>query len=591
MHRFRDWFSTSCNLLGLTFIPPAAKRKESGCNHNNCFLAEGMLVLERLQVQYPNRVLIRDSRLALLPGHRYCLVGPSGVGKSSLLLEIQRQHQSSVGLVKQSVVFDNPSSTVLQCALASTVPEDSECPERDEQKRTDWAVACLREVGFSKSMISKETCGKLSQGWSQRLALVCAVLSEPDLLLVDEVSEGVDLLGTLKIERFLVDSMGDGILIAVSHDTEFLAALGTDVIYIDEDSQTLKQFAGAYSSYVKREEERLLAMESRVDSAQRKKAHAQRFIAKHGADPSKQKQVKEKKDKLDRQGFFREDGRRYKTHSLQKLDEKYVRLPEHTPDELKLAKPLHFKQLSLEDSFSAAGDAVLVSLENADVGYATRPTPLLRNVSVYVAASSRIAVVGENSSGKSTLMHCLLQDDPAIQASAPVRTGAGQVRVAFVPQCEGARLAEKYPAITPAQLLVSEIKFSASERDARQYLGGFGLSGPVAVTPIAHLSCGQQTRLAIALGCVASPQLLVLDEPTHALDVPARLALAQWISAFPGAIVVSSHDRSFLRDEQVGFNELWAVDRHGRVVCTKTLAEDEDGFQQVFADYLASITQ
>ncbi|KAH9259109.1 hypothetical protein BASA81_002729 [Batrachochytrium salamandrivorans] len=556
-----------------------------------------MLVLEKLEVQYPNRVLIRDSRLALMPGHRYCLIGPSGVGKSSLLLEIQRQYKSNsltVALVKQSVMFDNPLSTVLQCALASTVAEDPECPERDEQKRTDWAIECLREIGFSKSRIFTETCGRLSQGWKQRLALICAVLSEPDLLLVDEVSEGVDLLGTMKIERFLVDSMGDGILLAISHDTEFLSAMGTDVIYIDEDSQTLKQFAGGYLSYIKREEERLLAMESRVDSAQRKKAHAQRFIAKHGTDPSKQKQVKEKKDKLDRQGFFREDGRRYKTHSLQKLDEKYVRLPEQTPDELKLAKPLHFKQLSLDDGGSSStmkmGDTMLVSLENANVGYATRPT-LLCNVSVYVTASSRIAVVGENSSGKSTLMHCLLQDDPSIQTSMPVQVGTGRIRMAFVPQCEGARLAEKYPNFSPAQLLISEIKSFANERDARQYLGGFGLSGPVAVTPIAHLSCGQQTRLAIAVGCVASPQLLVLDEPTHALDVPARLALAQWITAFPGALVVSSHDRNFLRDEQVGFNELWAVGRKGCVTCTKAPEEDEDGgFQQVFDDYLASIT-
>lgn len=549
--------------------------------------------LRELCVQFPpNRVLIEPSKLNLLAGQRYCLIGSSGCGKSSLFAQIynQHKHEYKIALVSQNVTYDNTNNTVLEEALSNTIPQDVDHPERDIKRRSDYATRMLREVGFSAKRITEFHVAQLSQGWKQRLAVVCAILRQPDLLLLDEPNEGVDLKGIMYMERFIAKHTGDLIVIAVSHDPEFLSTVATDIIYIDADTKTLKQFAGGFESYMQREAERKLAMESRVDSAQRKKAQANKFIQKHGSDQSKQKQIKEKKEKMDRNAFYRDDGRRYKTHSLQKLDEKYVRLPQQAPDELKQAKQLNFKALSLEDTVKS--DVVLISLESCDIGYDS--VVVLHNVNVVIHGSSRIALVGANSSGKSTLLRALIGDTAAVQVSTSVQRRSN-VAVSFVPQCEGDRLASKFANMTAAEYVIQQqVGIASNEHEARQYLGGFGLSGQLGVTKLANLSSGQRTRFAIAMGCVVRPHLLVLDEPTHALDMPARLALAEWIQSYPGALLVSSHDRKFLRDE-AGFNELWTV-QSSKVTCTKALVEDDDDednseFQQVFDEYINNLLQ
>jgi len=495
-------------------------------------------------------------------------------------------------LVPQDVSSTDPlfheGSTPLECALKSTVPLDEDHPERDELKRKELAIAKLKKMGFGEKLRS-QAFSTLSQGWKQRLAVVCAILSEPDVLLLDEPSDAVDLPGIVRLEKFLLEESEDRILVVISHDTSFLNNITTDILYID--NKKLKVFPGDYASYVERQEERMRAMEARVDAAERQRDAAESFVKKqqHSSDVNKQKQAKEKREKMELLGAYREDGRRYKRYSLKKLDEKWLRQPEVPPERIRKAKELHFHLPSEFETLRISHDAALVRYDQVDVGYG-KDSIILKKVTLQISYNSRIALVGENSSGKSTLMNALCKTGN-VQVMGGTVSFYPSLQVAYIPQRYGESLSTEHGTITPAELCV-HLKLFSNEQDSRQHLGRFGLTGKLGVTKISQLSGGQKTRLAIALKCaITNPHLLILDEPSHGLDAPARLALEEALQEFPGAVLVSSHDREFLREG--GFNQLWITGK-GALRCIAARPEEDpelqkEAFNDIFDAYLDSL--
>ena len=494
-------------------------------------------------------------------------------------------------LVPQDVSATDPlfkqGETALDCAIKSTVPADEDAPERDIKKRTELALAKLKRMGFGEKRRT-QAFNTLSQGWKQRLAVVCAVLSEPDLLLLDEPSDAVDLPGIVKLERFLLEESENRVLVDVSHDESFLSQVATDIIYFD--NKKLKVFPGDYLSFVERQKEKEKAMEARVDAADRQRDAAEAFIRKqqNSTDANKQKQAKEKRDKLERVGNYREDGRRYKTNSLKKLSEDFVRLPDKVPDKLVKAKELHFHFPEEPSSRRVGPDVSLLRYDQVTIGYDSNP--ILKNVTLQLTPKSRVALVGENSSGKSTLMNALC-GKPPVKVTGGATSSYPNLIVAYVPQRAGEGLMAREGSATPAELLIKDGIF-LSEQDARQHLGRFGLSGKLGVTKISLLSGGQRTRLAIAMACSKSnPNILILDEPSHGLDAPARRALAEALQSFPGALLVSSHDREFIREAR--FNQLWITTKGSlRCIAARVEEEEEDqleAFREIFDDYLESL--
>jgi ATP-binding cassette subfamily F protein 3 len=185
----------------------------------------------------------------------------------------------------------------------------------------------------------------------------------------------------------------------------------------------------------------------------------------------------------------------------------------------------------------------------------------------------------------------------AICGKEPVKVTGGKVstltniRVSYVPQRAGEKLMHDHPDVSPAVLFTNENLFS-NEKDARQHMGKFGISGGLGTTPIKLLSGGQRTRLAIAISCAKStPHVLILDEPSHGLDVQAKHALAEALRGFPGALLVSSHDRDFIRFG--GFNELWITSK-GTLKCEIARKEEEEeeqqeAFWEIFDAYLDTL--
>mmetsp|Transcript_13471 Transcript_13471/g.22491 ORF Transcript_13471/g.22491 Transcript_13471/m.22491 type:complete len:662 (+) Transcript_13471:694-2679(+) len=374
----------------------------------------------------------------------------------------------------------------------------------------------------------------------------------------------------------------------VSHDRAFLAAVATDIVVFE--GKTLIYHPMGYNEYLEVSEQRKLYRTRIFEKKQRKEGEAQAFAHKqvaaanaavkrkgrkgHGVDPNKQRQAKTKIKKAERSGFFRSDGRRYKTRSLAKLDESLVRLPETvSKEDLKQERLLRFKfpaVNAVELRLPSASSPALI-LASVSVGYPckvvdsksssnlrTGTKMILRDINVEIGLHSRIAVVGPNGAGKSTLLHLILGILKPHGSNGKV-TANRNLRLGYVSQLHIQAL-EKHLDQSPVQMLQQRFS-SISELEARAHLGGFGLVGNLALSKIRSLSGGQKARLALSLTTWERPHVLVLDEPTNHLDMQSLDALAHALHSYQGGLILVSHNQHFLR--QV-CREMWLV-RNGSV--------------------------
>ena len=488
-----------------------------------------MLTIDNLTYRIAGREILRGASARLPAGRRVGLVGRNGAGKSTLLKlilgevapdmgEIARPARWRVGAVAQEAPGGRDSllETVLAADIERTRLLSESETENEPHKLGDIharlesiqaysaparAASILAGLGFSAEAQQKP-CAEFSGGWRMRVALASALFAAPDLLLLDEPTNYLDLEGVLWLEDFLRRYRGT--VVIVSHDRDLLNTAAEFILHLEHGRLTL--YTGGYDSFIEtRAAKRALDQAfAKKQEAQRK--HMQAFVDRFRYKASKARQAQSRLKML----------ARMKTIDIP-LDENVapIRLPQ--PDET---------------------SPPLLSLDHVAVGYEPGK-PVLSNVSLRLDPDDRIALLGQNGNGKSTLAKLLAGK---LGAMAGEINRSRKLTAGYFAQHQ---LEELDGAMTPIQSL-AKLRPKLSEQDVRTRLGGFGFSADKAKTAVSQLSGGERARLMLALATLDKPNLLLLDEPTNHLDIDAREQLLDALNEYDGAVVLISHDRRLI---------------------------------------------
>lgn len=357
----------------------------------------------------------------------------------------------------------------------------------------------LSGIGLPTSLWDREA-NTLSGGEKSRTALARELVSVPDLLLLDEPTNHLDLAGIEWLESYL-NEMKSAVLL-VSHDRRLLDRVVDTIVEVERGM--LHRYPGAYSAYVRRKEERYheeyRAWEQQTQEIRRE----ENFIKKH----------------MGSQRTAEAKGRRKKLSHIVRLERPYndVRRP-----------------IIKMGAVERGGEQVLEAT-GLSVGYGEKV--LISDATVRIGRGERIGIVGPNGSGKTTLLRVLAG------RAAPL---AGELRAGYRAQCgyydqEIADLREDGTPFTEIRRDQPQL----TDLEIRNHLARFLFRGSDIDLPVSGLSGGERARLALARLVLSKPSWLALDEPTNHLDLPARTALEEMLSEFPGALVCVSHDRAFL---------------------------------------------
>jgi ATPase subunit of ABC transporter with duplicated ATPase domains len=411
------------------------------------------------------------------------------------------------------------------------------------------ARAILTGLGFPAATFDKAV-RSLSGGWQMRCSLASALLQDSDILILDEPTNFLDLLGILWLQRYLVDlrTASQTTVVIVSHDRDFIDTTCQEVIILRD--QTLTYFRGNLSAYEEKVRSKKLYFGRMQEAQDKQKAHMEKTIrenikvGKATGDDNKLRQAKSRMKKVeDRMGLqVSATGGRFKLnrdlpgyHLTSRAD---IEVPE---DErgvsilLPMAPDLRFP-------------GPLVSLEGVTFKYPSSKTVVLQDVNLVIYSGDRIGIVGLNGCGKSTLIKVLIENLKLSQgtASKHPRLRLGYYSQHAVEELQEQGLAD--PSATALSLLMKDVEGELNEGEIRGLLGSLGLPGRTASdVPLCKLSGGQLVRLALALILWKSPQLLVLDEITTHLDFYTVTALSNALSEWNGAILLVSHDRFMIR--------------------------------------------
>ena len=489
-----------------------------------------MLTIDAITYRIAGREILSGASARLPAGRRIGLVGRNGAGKTTLFKlvlgqlhadggEIAMPTGCRIGAVAQEVPAGPTSllDTVLAAdpeRLALLAEADHETdPHRlgDIHTRLDAigaysaparAAAILDGLGFPAED-QRRPCAEFSGGWRMRVALAAILFSAPDLLLLDEPTNYLDLEGVLWLEDYLKRYRGS--VIIISHDRDLLNSVCEFILHLEHAKLTL--YSGNYDTFSETRALRRandLAFAKRQDAARK---HMQAFVDRFRYKASKARQAQSR------------------IKMLEKMERIDIPLDEHVAP-IRIPKPDH-------------ASPPLLTLERASVGY-TPGRPVLSNISLRFDPDDRIALLGKNGNGKSTLAKLLAGKLDAMSGEV-VR--ARKLIPGYFAQHQ---LEELDGAITPIQTL-GRFRPKLSEQQLRTQLGGFGFSAVKATTKVASLSGGERARLMLALATLDKPNLLILDEPTNHLDIQSREILLEALRAFTGTVVLVSHDRHFLR--------------------------------------------
>ncbi|HLY06695.1 MAG TPA: ABC-F family ATP-binding cassette domain-containing protein [Rhizomicrobium sp.] len=485
-----------------------------------------MLAIENVTYRIAGRAILEGANARLPAGRRIGLVGRNGAGKSTLLRLVSGEATPDEGAITKparwrvgGVAQEAPGGdeSLLDTVLAANeerlhlIARSGEAQDAaeiaDVHARLEtidaWsaparAASILAGLGFSAGE-QLRPCREFSGGWRMRVALAGVLFAAPDLLLLDEPTNFLDLEGVLWLEDFLKRYRGT--VIIVSHDRDLLDSAVEFILHLEHGKTTL--YTGNYETFVDTRE-----MRRTLDAATAKKQEAAR---KH------------------MQAFV--DRFRYKQSKARQAQSRLKMLARLKPVEIPLGEQI--SPIRIPDP--APTSPPLLTLENVSVGYETE-RPVLDRLSLRLDPDDRIALLGKNGNGKSTLAKLLagrLREQSGVVARAP------KLVVGYFAQHQ---LDELDGMLSPLETLAG-LRPRLTAGVLRTQLGGFGLSGDKALTPVAQLSGGERARMMLAIATLDAPNLLILDEPTNHLDIDAREELLRALNGFSGAVVLVSHDR------------------------------------------------
>ncbi|KAK2760974.1 hypothetical protein FQN54_002216 [Arachnomyces sp. PD_36] len=510
-----------------------------------------------------NRIL-SDTSLTLAYGRRYGLVGQNGIGKSTLLRALSRREVAipthiSILHVEQEITGDDTPAlqAVLDAdvwrkhllaeqekiskSLASIEAERSsmadtskdaakldhereglditlsdiysKLAEMESDKAESRAASILAGLGFSTERQQFAT-RTFSGGWRMRLALARALFCEPDLLLLDEPSNMLDVPSITFLSNYL-QSYPSTVLV-VSHDRAFLNEIATDIIH--QHSERLDYYKGAdFDSFYATKEERRKTAKREYENQMAQRAHLQAFIDKFRYNAAKSSEAQSRIKKLEKMPVLEAPESEYTVHFK-------------FPDVEKLSPPI-------------------IQMTAVSFGY-TKDKPLMKNVDLDVQLDSRIGIVGPNGAGKTTVLKLLIGQ---LQPSSGLISQNPRLRIGFFAQHH----------VDALDMNTSAVGFMAknypgkTDEEYRRHLGAFGITGMTGLQRLELLSGGQKSRVAFACLSLTNPHILVLDEPSNHLDIEAMDALSDALRQFQGGVLMVSHDVTMLQNV---CDSLWVCD-------------------------------
>ncbi|HET9903531.1 MAG TPA: ABC-F family ATP-binding cassette domain-containing protein [Xanthobacteraceae bacterium] len=505
-----------------------------------------MLVIDNVTLSVGGRTLLDRASAQIPADARVGLVGRNGVGKTTLFrliageiaaqegaIEVPRR--TRIGRLAQEAP-DGPASlldTVLaadgeRAALLAAAER-----ERDPMRLADIqtrladigahaaparAAAILAGLGFSPEE-QQRSCAAFSGGWRMRVALAAVLFAQPDLLLLDEPTNYLDLEGALWLEAHLARYPHS--VIIVSHDRDLLDNAVEWILHLEGGKLSL--YRGNYSSFERQRRARQEQDAKLAGERERERARLKAFVDRFRAKASKARQAQSR----------------------------LKRLAKLEPVAAPVSDPV--RAIALPDPEKPLSPPIL-ALEDIAVGYEPGK-PVLRRLTLRVDPDDRIALLGANGNGKSTLAKLIAGRLAPMQGRIVT---ADRLTVGYFAQHQ----LDELDATASAYDHIRRLMPDAGEAQIRARAGAMGFPGAMADTPAGALSGGEKARLMIGLAAFAGPHLIVLDEPTNHLDIEGRAALIDAINRYAGAVVLVSHDRHLL---DACADRLWLVDK-GTVV-------------------------
>ncbi|MFV0409198.1 MAG: ABC-F family ATP-binding cassette domain-containing protein [Paracoccus sp. (in: a-proteobacteria)] len=501
-----------------------------------------MLRIDDISYSIAGRPLFAHASATIPDGHKVGLVGPNGAGKTTLFKLIRGElsldggtiglpPRARIGGVAQEApgtarsVLDTVLDADTERASLMAEAESATDPARiaeihsrladiDAWSAEARASTILKGLGFNDADQQRPSAD-FSGGWRMRIALAGVLFAQPDLLLLDEPTNYLDLEGALWLETYL--ARYPYTVIIISHDRGLLNRAVGHILHLEERRLTL--YTGGYDTFARTRAERraVQAAEARKQDARR--AHLQSFVDRFRAKASKAKQAQAR------------------VKMLEKMQ------PITAPEEARF----HRFTFPSPEQLSPP----IIAMEGVSVGYGERA--VLRNLDLRIDQDDRIALLGRNGQGKSTLSKLLAEK---LTPMAGQITRSGKLRVGYFAQHQ---VDELVLDDTPLNH-IRRLRPNEAPAKLRARLAGFGLMEAQAETRVRQLSGGQKARLSLLIATIDAPHLLVLDEPTNHLDIESREALTEALNDYTGAVVLVSHDMHLL---SLVADRLWLVDQGG----------------------------
>lgn len=491
-----------------------------------------MLNFKNISLRRGTQVLFANASFTIHKGQKVGITGANGVGKSSLFAMVRGELHVDEGdfsmppnLEVAHVAQETPA---LNCSALDYVL-DGDQGLRSLQKQLAIAEqqhdglkigelhAALDHIGGYTAIAraarllsglsfttqqQQHPVNSFSGGWRMRLNLAQALMCRSDVLLLDEPTNHLDLDAVIWLQDWLIKYPGT--LLLISHDRDFLDTITSHIVHIEQ--QKAEIYTGNYSAFETMRAEKLAQQQSAFEKQQREIAHIQSFINRFKAQATKAKQAQSRIKSLER---------------MEVISAAHIDSPFNFsfPEPAKMPNPL-------------------LQLEEADIGYGDNV--IVKNASLTIVPGDRIGLLGHNGAGKSTLIKVLAGD--MLSLTGTLRK-ADALKIGYFAQhqLEQLRLDE-----TPLWHL-QKLDPQATEKDLRNFLGGFDFRGDKVMEVVAPFSGGEKARLVLALLVYQNPNLLLLDEPTNHLDLEMRHALSVALQDYQGAMLVVSHDRHLLR--------------------------------------------